>query len=136
VFREDADLPFLRCAHIDADGVLEQADFRQFYNHYHCPDLGIYDRTAGEMHTFFFEGIAQYYDSSGVLVQDDNVPFTKAISRVTRKADGSMSEYRLSVEMPLLLGAGAKFIPAYTGNRRRTIFELQGFSGDSILHHA
>lgn len=90
VFREDADLPFLSCVHIDADGVLEQADFRQFYNHYHCPDLGIYDRTAGEMHTFFFGGIAQYYDNSGVLVQDDNVPFTKAISRVTRKADGNV----------------------------------------------
>jgi hypothetical protein len=63
------------------------------------------------MHNVFFGGIAQYYDSLGTLVQDNNVPFVKTIARVTRDASGTMAEYKLPVEMPSLLGAGAEFIP-------------------------
>jgi len=132
VFREDADLPFLNAVHTDANGMTEQTDFRQFYNHYHCPDVGIYDAATKEMHTLFFGGIAQYYDSLGILVQDNNVPFTKAISRVTRTAAGTMSEYRLPVEMPLLLGAGSEFIPARTTGLTERIFQLQQLRGDSV----
>jgi hypothetical protein len=62
------------------------------------------------MHTVFFGGIAQYYDVNGTLVQDNNVPFVKTIARVTRDANGIMSEYKLPIEMPTLLGAGAEFI--------------------------
>ena len=133
VFRQDADLPYLTAVHIDADGVSEQQEFRQFYNHYHCPDVGIYDAARQEMHTLFFGGIAQYYDSLGVALQDNNVPFTRAISRVTRSADGSMSEYRLPVEMPLLLGAGSEFIPAAAGDKKAVVFQLEDFTGESIL---
>ena len=133
VFREDADLPFLTAVHIGPNGIVEQRGFRQFYNHYHCPDISLYDNAKQEMHTLFFGGIAQYYDSLGLPVQDNNVPFTKAISRVTRSADGSMAEYRLPLEMPLLLGAGSEFIPAYSGDRKAVIFQLNELSGDSIL---
>ena len=47
---------------------------------------------------FFFGGIAQYYDSLGILVQDNNVPFVKTIARVTRDASGTMAEYKLPIE--------------------------------------
>jgi hypothetical protein len=63
------------------------------------------------MHNIFFGGIAQYYDDNGLLVQDNNVPFVNTIARVTRDANGAMAEYKLPVEMPALLGAGAEFIP-------------------------
>jgi hypothetical protein len=38
------------------------------------------------------------------------VPFVKTIARVTRDANGTMSEYKLPIEMPSLLGAGSEFI--------------------------
>lgn len=63
------------------------------------------------MHTVFFGGIAQYYDSAGIRKKDDDVPFVKTIARVTRDAGGMMKEYKLPNEMPALLGAGAEFIP-------------------------
>lgn len=110
VFQYAADLPFMTAIHIDERGISEQPGFRQYYNHYHCPDVSLYDTNSGEMHTLFFGGIAQYYDSLGIPLQDNAVPFVTTISRVTRRSDGSMTEYRLPVEMPALLGAGGEFL--------------------------
>jgi hypothetical protein len=114
VFQHGADLPFLTAIHIDNDGLAEQPGFRQYYNHYHCPDFSYYDAATQEMNTLFFGGIAQYYDSLGTLLQDNDVPFVTTISRVVRRSDGAMTEYRLPVEMPALLGAGGEFIPNRT----------------------
>jgi hypothetical protein len=88
-----------------------QPGFEQFYNHYHCANIPLYSARANEMHTLFFGGIAQYYDSTGIMKKDDNVPFVRTIARVTRNADGMMKEYKMTAEMPSLLGAGAEFIP-------------------------
>ncbi|WP_321538774.1 hypothetical protein [Flavobacterium piscinae] len=63
------------------------------------------------MHNLFFGGMSQYYYNGTTLVQDNLVPFVKTISRVTREANGNLTEYKLPVEMPLLNGAGAEFIP-------------------------
>jgi hypothetical protein len=112
VFQVEADLPFLNCVNIDSTGYQVNNAFAQYYNHYHCANFPLYSATANEMHTLFFGGIAQYYDSAGILVQDNNVPFVKTIARVTRSGNGIMAEYKLPVEMPELLGAGSEFIPA------------------------
>lgn len=64
-----------------------------------------------ECTTCFFGGISQYYYTGTTLVQDNNVPFVKTISRTTRLADGTLSEHNFPVEMPNLKGAGAEFIP-------------------------
>lgn len=112
VFQETVDLPFLNCVLIDSATYHVQQNFSQYYNHYHCAHLPIYNADANEMHTIFFGGIAQYYDDNGTLTKDDNVPFVNTIARVTRKSDGSMAEYKLPVTMPELLGAGSEFIPA------------------------
>ena len=85
------------------------------------------------MHTVFFGGIAQYYDSAGVLVQDNEVPFVKTVARVSRAADGSMAEYKLPLEMPGYLGASAEFIldermPVYANG----VIKLDEMVGDSI----
>jgi hypothetical protein len=63
------------------------------------------------MHSIFFGGISQYYYQNGALIQDNQVPFVKTISRVTRDANSNLTEYQLPVEMPSLKGAGAEFIP-------------------------
>lgn len=111
VFQPTVDLPFLNCVNIDSNGFSVNNDFSQYYNHYHCAVLPLYSAQKNAMHTIFFGGIAQFYDSIGTLVQDNNVPFVKTIARVTRTADGAMAEYKLPVEMPSLMGAGAEFIP-------------------------
>lgn len=110
VFQAGADLPFLNCVNIDSSGHEANDAFAQYYNHYHCANIPLYSATANEMHSVFFGGIAQYYDSAGILVQDNNVSFVKTIARVTRVANGTMAEYKLPVEMPALLGAGSEFI--------------------------
>lgn len=110
VFQPTIDLPFLNSVTIDSNGYAVDSNFQQFYNHYHCATLPLYSTINNEMHTVFFGGIAQFYDSLGVLVQDNEVPFVKTIARVTRDASGNLSEYKLPLEMPTYLGAGSEFI--------------------------
>jgi len=134
VFQPTADLPFLNCVNIDSTTYAVNNSFQQYYNHYHCAVLPIYSASNNEMHNVFFGGIAQYYDSSGVLVQDNNVPFVKTIARVTRNHGGTMAEYKLPVEMPGLLGAGAEFIPIKSvSHYNNEVFKLDDFTSDSTL---
>lgn len=134
VFQPNVDLPFLNCVNIDSVGYQVNNNFQQYYNHYHCAVLPLYSAANNEMHTVFFGGIAQYYESEGVLVQDNNVPFVKTIARVTRAANGQMAEYKLPLEMPGLLGAGAEFIalpnlPQFPNE----VFKLDDFTADTTL---
>ncbi len=134
VFQPTVDLPYLNCVNIDSTGYQVNNNFSQYYNHYHCANLPIYAQGANEMHTVFFGGIAQYYDSVGILVQDNNVPFVRTIARVTRTSDGTMSEYKMPVEMPALLGAGSEFIPDESQPRfANRVFKLDDFVNDTTL---
>jgi len=134
VFQPTIDLPFLDCVDIDSTTYVVNTSFQQYYNHYHCAVLPIYSSSNNEMHNIFFGGIAQYYDSLGVLVQDNNVPFVKTIARVTRNSAGIMAEYKLPVEMPSLLGAGAEFIANETiSHFNNEVFKLDDFVSDSTL---
>jgi hypothetical protein len=134
VFQTGADLPFLNCVNIDSTGHSVNNAFSQYYNHYHCAHIPLYSASNNEMHTIFFGGIAQYYDSLGVLVQDNNVPFVKTIARVTRYANGSMAEYKLPIEMPALLGAGSEFIPKTDVPRfNNEVLKLDDFTTDSTF---
>lgn len=134
VFQPTVDLPFLNCVNIDSTAYLVNNIFQQYYNHYHCAVLPLYSATNNEMHNVFFGGIAQYFDSLGVLVQDNNVPFVKTVARVTRNSSGTMAEYKLPVEMPSLLGAGAEFIPIQSVPQfSNEVFKLDDFIADSTL---
>lgn len=134
VFQLTVDLPFLNCVNIDSTSYVVNNSFQQYYNHYHCAVLPIYSSSKNEMHTIFFGGIAQYYDNAGVLTQDNNVPFVKTIARVTRNASGIMTEYKLPVEMPSLLGASAEFIPITTVPQfRNEVIKLDSLTNDSTL---
>jgi hypothetical protein len=134
VFQPTVDLPFLNCVNIDSISYAVNNTFQQFYNHYHCAVLPLYSSSNNEMHNVFFGGIAQYYDSLGILVQDNNVPFVKTIARVTRNSAGTMAEYKLPVDMPSLLGAGAEFIPITSvPHFKNEVFKLDDFTADSTL---
>jgi hypothetical protein len=134
VFQLNVDLPFLNCVDIDSSGHYVNNNFQQYYNHYHCAVLPIYQQTSNQMHTVFFGGIAQYYDNGGVLVQDNNVPFVRSIARVTREPNGTMGEYLLPIQMPGYMGAGSEFIlnPAVPHDAYE-IIELDNISTDTTL---
>jgi hypothetical protein len=111
VFQINADLPFLYPVDIKSSGYFPQTQFNQYLSNYHCGKISLYDQTGNKMHNLFFGGISQYFYNGTTLVQDNNVPFVKTISRTTRLADGSLSEHNFPVQMPNLKGAGAEFIP-------------------------
>lgn len=134
VFQKTVDFPYLSAVNIDSAGHAPAAGFNQYYNHYHCPTMPLFSTANNAMHTVFFGGIAQFYDSLGVLVQDNNVPFVRTIARVTRLADGTMTEYKMPVEMPSLLGAGAEFIPAEgLPAWPNGVIKLDELSGDTVF---
>ena len=114
VFQRMAELPFLNSVTINDNGYEVNNTFQQYYNHYHCAVVPIYSAVKNEMHNIFFGGISQFYDNNGTLVQDNNVPFVRTIARVTRNSEGTMAEFKLPIEMPSLLGAGAEFISVST----------------------
>lgn len=133
-FQRTANLPYLNSVTVDANSYTVNNSFQQYYNHYHCPVLPIYSEKNNEMHTVFFGGIAQFYDSEGTLVQDDNVPFVNTIARVTRDNNGIMAEYKLPIVMPSLLGAGAEFIPNLSfPHFDNEVFKLDSITTDSTL---
>jgi hypothetical protein len=112
VFRTDADLPYLNTISISDDGSYkENAGFRHLLHNYHCPVAPIYSESNQSMYNIFFGGIAQYYYENGVLMKDDNVPFVKTISCVSRDKKDSFVETKLGIELSEFLGAGAEFIP-------------------------
>ncbi len=134
VFQHDEDLPFLNSVTVTSDDYYINDSFEQYYNHYHCPTLPIYSEENNEMHTIFFGGIAQFYDSLGTLVQDDDVPFVNTIAVVTRDENGKMTETKLPIVMPSLLGAGAEFIPNPDfPHFKNNVFKLDSLSSENIL---
>jgi hypothetical protein len=112
VFQYNQDLPYLYPVNIFADEVEPIFDFNQQLCNYHTANIPLYDSLQNRMHTIFFGGISQYYfDADNNLIQDDNVPFVKTISRVSRDAEGHLEEVLLPLEMPGYLGSSAEFIP-------------------------
>ena len=132
-FQLTADLPYLNVVSIDQEGYHIVPEFAQYFNNYHCAVMPIYAADADQMHTVFFGGIAQYYIENGQLVQDSDVPFVKTIARVTRDAQGHMTEYKLPQEMPGYLGASAEFIPLPSVPKYANgVIKLDELTGDTI----
>jgi hypothetical protein len=132
-FQINADLPYLNVVSIDQEGYHIVPEFAQYFNNYHCAVMPAYASNAGQMHTVFFGGIAQYYVENGQLVQDSDVPFVKTIARVTRDVQGHMTEYKLPQEMPGYLGASAEFIPlASVAKYANGVIKLDELTGDTV----
>lgn len=134
VFQEDVDLPYLTSVVIDSDSFNVQPDFAQYYNHYHCAAISLFDAEQNNMHNLFFGGISQYYDSSGFIVQDNDVPFVKTIACVSRDKNGWMQEFKFPISMPAYLGAASEFIvnPTLQTFSNGTI-QLNSFTSDTTL---
>ena len=112
VFQHSVNLPWLNTVNVTATGYTVNNTFSQYLSQYHSAKIPIYDTTNNTMHTLFFGGMSQYkLDANNNLIQDNDVPFVKTISKVSRFGDGSMTESGLDIEMPTLLGSGAEFIP-------------------------
>lgn len=112
VFQHNVNLPWLNTVDVTPSGYTVNTTFNQYLSQYHNAKIPIYDTQNNVMHTLFFGGMSQYkLDVNNNLVQDDEVPFVKTISKVSRFSDGAMVESSLGIEMPTLLGSGAEFIP-------------------------
>ena len=114
VFQINVDLPFLYPVDIKETEYTPVTTFNQYLSNYHSSVATLYDSVSNCMHNIFFGGMSRYYYQNNTLIQDDQVPFVKTISRVTRKADGELIEYQMPVEMPGLRGSSAEFIPNLT----------------------
>lgn len=134
VFQLNADLPFLYPVDITDSGYFPRTDFAQYLSHYHSAVLPLYDSIDNMMYSIFFGGMSQYYYQNGQLIQDNQVPFVRTISYLSRNANGQLSEYKLPVEMPSLKGASAEFIlhqtiPHYSNG----VIKLHQLSQDCTL---
>ena len=134
VFQIAANLPFLNTVDVDTVGYAPNNSFNQLLSHYHSGKLSVYDSLSNSMHTIFLGGMAQYYyDAGGNLIQDDQVPFVSTISKVTRVANGSMSEMKIG-DLPGLLGSGAEvFINHALSLYANEVIKLNNINQDTIL---
>ncbi|MDP2238341.1 MAG: hypothetical protein Q8J88_18080 [Bacteroidales bacterium] len=134
VFQSGSDLPFLYPVDIKSDGYNPRTEFNQYLSHYHSAKVSLFDSINNENHSLFFGGMSQYYYQNGALIQDNLVPFVNTISRLTRHADNSFTEYQLPISMPGFRGSSAEFIvntdlPQYSS----TLIKLNEIEQDTIL---
>ncbi len=134
VFQPTVDLPFLNSVDIVDNSHSVNNTFNQYLSQYHSAQLPVYSAKAKQMSTVFFGGIAQYYyDANNQLLKDDNVPFVKTISVVTRMQDGSMTEKKIG-EMAGYLGASSEFIASTLAPfNAEGILNLDSITADSVL---
>ena len=134
VFQENTDLPFLYPVDIKESGYQPVTEFNQYLSNYHSAKTCLFDSLENHMHMLFFGGMSHYYYEDGIKIQDDLVPFVSTISRLTRLSDGTLQEYKLSVEMPGLIGASAEFIPnLLQPHYNSEIFKLNQINQDTSL---
>lgn len=134
VFQTGVDLPFLYPVDIKTSGHTPQPAFNQYLSNYHSAKTALYDSVNNTMHSIFFGGMSQYSYVNNVLTQDNNVPFVKTISRVSRDASGYLQEYAFATEMPALIGASSEFILNHNlSHYSSEIVKLASILSDSAL---
>lgn len=134
VFQIGVDLPFLYPVDIKTSGHTPQPSFNQYLSNYHSSKIALYDSINNTMHSIFFGGMSQYSYVNNVLTQDNNVPFVKTISRVSRDASGNLQENVFPTEMPALIGASSEFIPNHNiPHYKSEIIKLSNILADSVL---
>jgi len=127
-------LPYLTPIDITSSSVQHIAGFNQNLNQYETAAMPVYDSINNYMHTIFFGGMSLYtFDTvNQVLVQDTLIPFVKTISKISRDGAGNLSEYKLPVNMPSLMGTNARFIPdSNTFIRHQSVIDLNSLAGNT-----
>lgn len=134
VFQPSVNLPFLYPIDIKTSGYSAITSFNQYLSNYHSSNIALYDSVNNSMHSLFFGGMSQYSYSNTILIQDQNVPFIKTISRVSRDAFGNLQETVFNTEMPDYLGASSELIPNHQlPHYSNEVIKLSQLNGDSIL---
>lgn len=134
VFQINSDLPFLYPVDIKGTTITPQTSFNQYLSNYHCAKAVLYDSIENATHSLFFGGMSRYYHQNGNQVQDDNVPFVKTISRLSRDASGNLSEHLLNIEMPAYQGASAEFFMNKSLPQTKSeIIKLSSINTDTIV---
>jgi hypothetical protein len=134
VFQEDLDIPYINAIEIADTSMHAIPRFAQYYNHYHCASVSLFDRQKQQQHFLFFGGIANYYDSLSLLVMDTDVPFVSTISRISVAANGELAEYKIPLNMPGFLGAASEFIPnPLLPKSANDVLLIDDFQSDSLL---
>lgn len=133
VFQVGANIPFTNLVDVYAKEHSVNSAFTQYLSHYHSAKVALYNGSEQRMENIFFGGISQYEENSGTLLRNDDVPFTKVISKIARDKAGKMNETKLG-EMPGFLGAGAEFfvdpqMPMYENE----IVKINEIKGDRVL---
>ena len=132
VFRYNQDLPYLNPINVEQTGYTVDHSFEQKMSQYTCSFLSAFNFNTGSMHTTFLGGTSLYFynDITQQLTYDSLVPFIDDITTLTKKSDGTSSEYLSSVKMPALLGTNARFILdpsiSQTDNKIIKLNELSG----------
>lgn len=111
VFQTGVNLPFLYPVILDLNTVTAVPGFQQKLSNYHSAKVAMHDSLTEQYTMIYFGGMASYYYDGNELIYDSNVPFVKTISLVVEANDGSFHEYKISAEMPELVGSSAEFIP-------------------------
>lgn len=109
VFQTNVDLPFLYPVEITSNGYVPKTSFNQYLSHYHSARVSLHDSARQSMQLLFFGGMSQYYYQDTNLIKDDQVPFVKTISRLSRTDAGDYKEFQMATTMPELIGASAEF---------------------------
>ena len=92
-FQYVTDLPWLNTVDIVNGNYKVKPGFYQHLNQYHSAYTPIFDSITNEMHSILFGGIGWYFfDKSGTLIDDKNVPFVKTVSMISRDSSGNMNE--------------------------------------------
>lgn len=136
VFQKGIDIPYFTTIDINASGATHIPGFNQNLSQYHSAVMPVYDSLSNVMHNIFFGGMSMYYLDSvtSELQTDSMVPFVNTISKVTRNADSSLTEFSLPVKMPLLLGSNSHFIPLTTISKYDNgIIKLNTISGRTLV---
>ncbi|MDT8410909.1 MAG: hypothetical protein RQ875_00480 [Vicingaceae bacterium] len=134
VFQINVDLPFLYPVDITAAGHTPITSFNQYLSNYHGAKVALHDSINNEMHNLFFGGISQYYYQNNTLVQDNQVPFVKTISRMSRDSSGNLLEVQLPIEMSGYRGAGSEFfINKDLPRHESKVIKLDAIQADTIL---
>jgi hypothetical protein len=76
------DMPYLNTVDIVDGAYTVNNSFNQLLSQYHSAKVPVYDSSASCQHTLFFGGMSQFYfDQTGTLVEDQEVPFVRQFQR-------------------------------------------------------
>src|SRR6185436_7165597 len=131
VFQKGEPLPYLTSVDITASAAVHQASFNQNLNQYSTAVLPVYDSLNNFMHPVFFGGMSMYTldTTTQQLVSDSLIPFVTTVSKVTRNPTGNLTEYKLPVNMPSIIGTNSIFIPDPAVSFDHDILQLNHISG-------